>query len=489
MTKVSSSAFSKRYVWVVAALFLVCGTVENAVIRPVVLAVDDQPDLVTVHKTATADVPSSRDDTSATQSDLGRYILQTMEAKDPVLFDPRVVVAELFRHLHGGGGGGSGGGNRRLDMTVVDRFGPGADWSCTTKGATDYKMCVDDIMGDEGHDDDNNKNYNNNNNEAAPAAPEEDTTNSGTENANEAEEPKEEVPKADDAAADTGDGGGRRMVQKRRARRGNSDIQSLGSSGRKLEDPAKQEPKEQQDPSQMSSEEQEVAKEKEEEEMLEEMLDEDEEIETLQGCAWCPLGESAGICLRATQGESVNHLNLLHFKCYPPGNLESKDDVNFWNEAMDCHALNFGDCFAGRGKCTWCKVKEPKMELCTSQSLWDEMVAAQGEVEGDKIRLDQVFHCSSEHDITEAQAGSLWDTKCSAKGGPLVSSEADKNNCLATLSEDELPCVVQDNPFPGFMGSTNGDHCMSQQQQRVIHWALDLFRELGWKEVSSGTEE
>jgi hypothetical protein len=175
-----------------------------------------------------------------------------------------------------------------------------------------------------------------------------------------------------------------------------------------------------------------------------------------------------------------------------------------FSNTLECVSIRFDllirlraadDCFAGgevgTGKCTWCKVSDPEMQFCTSSSLWDELVSTQDKVEGDKIRLYDVFHCSTdpkeynEDDSSNKKKkngnGSVFDTKCTKAGGSSVNSPNEKRKCIQTAVDfDGVQCTIDINPFGGLMDSTSGQHCMSKQQQRVINWAVKLLIELGW---------
>lgn len=246
---------------------------------------------------------------------------------------------------------------------------------------------------------------------------------------------------------------------------------------------------------------------------------------TAAGCSWCPLGSTTGVCLRTDQAELVNGLendHLLHLKCYNSSDdsaKKSKSDTEakkFWDEAVACKAHDAGDCLgdhhgddgkatAAAHSCTWCTVDEPAMGMCLSQTLWDNLAVAQALEEfdndvstSDQIRLDQVIHCSHVDDddagsniVKSSSSSSVWNTKKCGDVVTEVKTHQDEADCLAIVittddDDEEEKCVVQANPFPGFMGSTPGKHCVTLQQQRVMVWAIELLHDMGWEnEMSS----
>jgi len=218
------------------------------------------------------------------------------------------------------------------------------------------------------------------------------------------------------------------------------------------------------------------------------------------GCSWCPLGSSAGVCLRAAQAAVVNGLendHLLHLRCYNDNDTENvieEDATAFWDEAMSCFPHSKADCGGDHGKgdhdCIYCDVAEPTMGLCLSVDLWDNLVVAQALEDfdedvstGSQIRLDQVIHCSQDHvegDKDGINDDSLWSKRCGL--GPVTSVTEEE----ACLNMDG--CTIAENPFPGLFGTTSGMHCVSLQQEQALVWAIQVLRSTGWvDEMSSFT--
>jgi len=215
------------------------------------------------------------------------------------------------------------------------------------------------------------------------------------------------------------------------------------------------------------------------------------------GCSWCPLGSTAGVCLRAGQAALVNgqeNDHLLHLKCYNDNDTEDVIDETataFWDEAMSCFPHSKIDCGGSHGDgdhaCIYCDVAEPEMGLCLSVNLWDNMVVAQALEDFDEdvntseqIRLDQVIHCSYDR-VDDLNNGhdddSLWSNRC---GWHAVDSVAEEEDCLS-----QEGCAVATNPFPGLFGTTSGRHCVSMQQERALVWAVGLLQDEGWREELS----
>ena len=214
------------------------------------------------------------------------------------------------------------------------------------------------------------------------------------------------------------------------------------------------------------------------------------------GCSWCPLGSSAGVCLRAGQADVVNTLeneHLLHLRCYSDNDAQQGDETAaaFWDEAMACFPHSKADCGGDHGtgdhNCIYCDVAEPAMGLCLSVDLWDNMVVSQALEEfdedvstGDQIRLDQVIHCSHDHieDLDDGLADdSLWSNRC---GGSLINSVDSTEECLSMEG-----CAAAQNPFPGLFGLTSGMHCVTLQQEQAMMWAVNFLRNMGWAEEMS----
>lgn len=193
-------------------------------------------------------------------------------------------------------------------MKVTDRFGPGADWSCTTKGAVSFGTCV--VPGSAAGDDDPTDLESDRDDPAADAAAAEETTS----------------PPND------------RAVRRRRVRQLDaSEGDGHEIWGRTMED------------------------------IFDD--DDDHENESLKGCAWCPIGDSHGMCLHSRQGASINDLRLPHVKCFDDqsgtSGQSTDDDVKFWNDAVGCHNLNARTfpLFFGRSFC-FCA-------LLSISSVWD----------------------------------------------------------------------------------------------------------------------
>jgi hypothetical protein len=121
-----------------------------------------------------------------------------------------------------------------------------------------------------------------------------------------------------------------------------------------------------------------------------------------------------------------------------------------------------------------------------STSLWDELVSEQSKVETDKIRIDQVFHCSSDprsYDKNEPVISSIFEPTCNKVGGTSIETVNEKTLCTSTKSEDGTLCTIEANPFPGLFGTTPGQHCISNQQQKIIRWIDQFFIDIGWTTV------
>lgn len=215
------------------------------------------------------------------------------------------------------------------------------------------------------------------------------------------------------------------------------------------------------------------------------------------GCSWCPLGSSAGVCLRAGQAALLNGQeedSLLHLRCYNDNDTEQFIDETataFWDEAMACFPHSKTDCGGDHGngdhKCIYCHVAEPEMGLCLSVDLWDDMVVVQAVEDfdedvntSDQIRLDQVIHCGYDH--AEDPSGglddeSLWNNRC---GWNSVDTDAEEADCLSKEG-----CAIATNPFPGLFGTASGGHCVSTQQERALMWVVGLLQDEGWREELS----
>jgi len=209
-----------------------------------------------------------------------------------------------------------------------------------------------------------------------------------------------------------------------------------------------------------------------------------------EGCSWCPLGSTLGVCLRSAQASWINALkndHLLHLRCYTDNTEDLIDDTatGFWDEAVACHGHTGADCAGdhdgGGHACSWCTFDKLGAGACLSTSLWDNLVVAQALEEfdedvstADRIRLDRVVHCvhgGGDGDESEAATESLWSHGC---GWAVAETDEDAAACLGA------GCVVQANPFPGLLGSKAGKHCVSRQQQQAIRWAIKVLWDTGW---------
>ncbi len=210
------------------------------------------------------------------------------------------------------------------------------------------------------------------------------------------------------------------------------------------------------------------------------------------GCSYCPLGSSIGICLRGGQASVINGLEndrLLHLKCYSDSDeVIDQEATAFWDEVMACLPHHKGDCGGEHDGhvCTYCTTKEPNMGLCLSHTLWENLVIAQAveDFEGgvtmyEQISLDQVIHCSRE--VEDSDTGTsenkyddnLWDNPCDL-GRPITD---DGMECI-----NKEGCAVAPNIFPGFLGSEPGNLCVSQAKKNAIFWFARILKDMGWSE-------
>lgn len=211
------------------------------------------------------------------------------------------------------------------------------------------------------------------------------------------------------------------------------------------------------------------------------------------GCSWCPLGTTNGICLGATQASVINGLDndhLLHLKCYSDSEeVIDEAATAFWDEAMECFPHHKDVCGGDHGDgdhyCTYCTVRDPAMGLCLSKSLWDNLVVAQ-QLEyfeadipsNDFIGLEQVIKCTEETIEDEEVDEGIWNNPCD---GTLINSDVAEAECFTKEG-----CAIAPNIFPGFLGSKSGKHCVGVIQERAMAWAAELLRDMGWtKEMNA----